>query len=125
MKPKALLLTAVSLLAAGLGKNAAAQGVPPSYTASPDVYKLLSENEQFRVILSVWQPGQTDLAHSHAGAFTAYYLTDCKLEITGADGRTELRERARGSVTFGPVIATHTAKNIGPTECQVLLVEKK
>jgi oxalate decarboxylase/phosphoglucose isomerase-like protein (cupin superfamily) len=128
MKPKALLAVAVSLVAAaGLvtSFSASAQSAPPSYTASPEVYKLLSENDEFRVIQATWKPGQGDVSHSHAGALVAYNLTDCKIKLTSPDGKSRVNEGKRGSVGFVPMITSHTAKNIGTAKCQILLVERK
>ena len=47
---------------------ALAEDAPPSYIAFPDVYKLVQENEHFRVIEATWQPGQKDVMHSHLPA---------------------------------------------------------
>lgn len=102
-----------------------AQGVPPSYKASPDVYKLIAENEQFRVIQATWKPGQRDAWHSHAGALVAYRLSDCKSRIHTPDGKYQDRNGKAGEVTFNPVIASHSFENVGTTECKSLLVERK
>jgi hypothetical protein len=128
MKPKALFAVAVSLVAAGglvTSFSASAQSAPPSYTASPEVYKLLSENDEFRVIQATWKPGQGDASHSHAGSVMAYNLTDCKLQLTSPDGKTMVNDRKRGSVGFVPMTPSHKAKNIGTAKCQVLIVERK
>jgi hypothetical protein len=128
MKPKTFLAIAVSLAAAaGFATPfaASAQSAPPSYTASPEVYKLISENNEFRVILASWKPGQGDVSHSHAGSLVAYNLTDCKLRLTAADGTSREAGGKRGEANFVPMIASHMAKNIGTAKCQVLIVERK
>ena len=128
MKPKTLSAVVVSLVAAGglvTSFSASAQNAPPSYTASPEVYKLLSENDQFRVIQATWNPGQGDVSHSHAGPLVAYNLTDCKLQLTSPDGKSAVNERKRGETGFVPMTPSHTAKNIGTAMCQVLIVERK
>lgn len=38
-----------------------AEDAPPSYEASPNVYKLVVENAHFRVIEATWKPDQKDL----------------------------------------------------------------
>jgi hypothetical protein len=121
MMTKSILLAC--LLAAPLA--AAAQAVPLSYQADPSVYKLLSENEQFRVILATWKPGQKDIAHSHSAA-VAYRLTDCKARVYGADGKVEREGEGKSgtAVIQGPV-AAHSLENIGTAECQILIVERK
>ena len=52
----AYLLTSLSTMA---------QDAPIAPEASPDVYKILAENDQMRVIEATWKPGQKDNFHSH------------------------------------------------------------
>jgi quercetin dioxygenase-like cupin family protein len=127
---KKLVCIALGILAVSLGlafgaRTVSAEDVAPSYIASPDVYKLISENEHFRVITATWKPGQRDKWHSHAGPLTGYRLTDCKLRAYTPDGKFKDREAKRGEVLYNPVIASHSVENIGLTDCQVLIVEKK
>lgn len=111
-------------LAIGAGP-VTAEDVLPSYKASPDVYKLISENEHFRVILATWKPGQRDKWHSHEGPLAGYRLTDCKLKAYNPDGKSSAREAKRGEVLYNPVIVSHSVENVGITDCQLLIVEKK
>jgi beta-alanine degradation protein BauB len=106
-------------------KSPAPQKAPPSYTASPDVYKSIAENEHFRVMLVTWKPGQRDAWHSHAGPLAAYRLTDCKQRAYTPDGKSQERESKKGSVNFNPIIASHSLENIGTTDCQIVIVEQK
>ena len=111
------------LLAAPLA--AAAQTVPLSYQADPSVYKLLAENEQFRVIVATWKPGQKDVPHSHSAA-TAYRLTDCKARAYGADGKVEREgESKAGTASIQGPVGAHSLENIGTSDCQILIVERK
>jgi beta-alanine degradation protein BauB len=128
MKPKMHLAIAASLVAAGglmTSFSASAQSEPPSYTASPDVYKLLSENDQFRVILQNLKPGKRDAWHSHAGAVMAYPLASCKVRFHTPDGKSVDRESKKGVPVFVPATPSHSVENIGKTACQVLVVERK
>lgn len=119
----ALLFTLTLGPAPGL---AFAQDVPPSYLEAPDVYKLISENEHFRVIMATWKPGQRDNMHSHAGPSTIYRLTDCRMRSFTPDGKAVDRPEAkRGSVGHNPIVASHSLENIGASDCQLLIVEKK
>jgi quercetin dioxygenase-like cupin family protein len=101
------------------------KNAPPSYTAAPEVYKLISENENFRVILVTWKPGQRDAWHSHAGPLAAYRLTDCKQRAYTPDGKSQDRESKQGTVNYTPMTASHSLENIGKTDCRILIVEKK
>ena len=106
-------------------QSSAQSGPPPSYVAEPDVYKLLSENDQFRVILATWAPGKRDAWHSHAGALTAYTLTACKARFYTPDGKSIDRETPSGVATFSPEVPSHSFENLGTTACQALIVERK
>lgn len=130
MKVRRNILLSVSaslVVAGGLATpvSVLAQDAPPSYKASPDVYKLISENEQFRVTLATWKPGLRDAFHSHAGALAAYRLTDCKSRIHTPDGKAQDRSGKAGEVNFNPIIASHSFENVGTTECKALIVERK
>jgi beta-alanine degradation protein BauB len=117
----------LATLALGMTVNmATAQDVAPSYKEDPGGYQLLSENENFRVILATWKPGQQDKWHSHEGPSASYRLTDCTMLAHTPDGKTTSREGKRGSVAFNPTkITSHSMENIGTTDCQLVIVEKK
>jgi len=125
---KSFLTVVVPLIAAwgiAMPFSALGQTAPLSYVASPDVYKLLAENDQFRVIQATWKPGQRDVQHSHS-ASVAYRLTDCKARLFGPDGKAIGEGESKvGSVNLQSPIGSHAFENIGTTDCQILLVERK
>jgi hypothetical protein len=60
---------------------------PRSYIASPDVYKVIAENNDTRVILATWKPDKRDEWHSHPPGAAVYVLTDCEaLRLYSPDG---------------------------------------
>jgi len=122
-----VLCTLLVTLAFGMTANMAMAGdVAPSYKEDPGVYQLLSENENFRVIMATWKPGQRDAWHSHEGPSASYRLTDCTMLAHTPDGKTTSRDGKRGSVAFNPTkITSHSMENIGTTDCQLVIVEKK
>jgi mannose-6-phosphate isomerase-like protein (cupin superfamily) len=122
-----LLSVSASLAVAGglaIPVSVLAQGVQPSYKASPDVYKLLAENDQFRVILQTSKPGQRDQWHSHS-ALATYRLTDCTQRIHLPDGKYTDAVRKRGEVAFLPTVTSHSFENTGKTVCEAVIVERK
>lgn len=128
VRRRILLSISVSLVVAGglaIPVSVSAQGVPPSYEASPEVYKLIAENDQFRVIQATWKPGQRDAWHSHAGALASYLLTDCKSRVYTPDGKYQERSRKASEANFSPIIASHSYENVGTTECKLVMVERK
>jgi hypothetical protein len=106
------------------GSAASAQNAPPTYQADPSVYKVIFEDQNFRVIAATWQAGQTDKPHSHPVGSIAYALNDCTLKLTAGDKSIELHPKT-GAVTAVPATGSHTATNIGPSECRTIFIEKK
>ncbi|HEX9137336.1 MAG TPA: hypothetical protein VF905_10390 [Nitrospirota bacterium] len=128
MRTSLLVLTGILgvSLAFAIGAGpVVAEDVAPSYKASPDVYKVITENEHFRVIMATWKPGQRDKMHSHEGPLVGYRLTDCNLKVYNPDGSAKAREAKRGEALFNPVIAAHSVENVGSSDCQLVIVEKK
>jgi hypothetical protein len=104
---------------------AAAQSSPPAYQGDPDVYKVIFENDNFRMISATWKKGATDKPHSHPVAFVVYPLTDCTIRLHAPDGSTRINEAKAGTPFAGPIIASHTAENISDHDCQAIFVERK
>ena len=118
----ALALTALGLLA---GSGAAfAQATPPSFQASPEIYKLLAENAQFRVVEVSWKPGQRDKMHGHP-ASAVYALTDCSLRNFLPDGSTRDGGPKAGMAFTQAPIAGHEVQNIGSADCRLVMFELK
>lgn len=101
----------------------AAQAVlPRSYVASPDIYKVIAQNEQFQVIDVRWQPGQKDVMHSHP-ASGVYYLTDCQLRLHAPDGTSRDVQLKAGFALAQAPIPAHVLENIGAGECRLVMFE--
>ena len=65
-------------LACGAFSAAFAQSSEPSYKGDPDVYKVIFEDVNFRVIESLRKKGVHDKPHSHPVPSIVYNITDCK-----------------------------------------------
>ncbi len=125
-RPSALAVASLLGATALAGPLAAfGQASPPLYEAPPEVYKPISENDQFRVIQATWKPGQHDTMHAHVGSAAGYRLTDCKLKFTTPDGKTVVSDKQGGEAFFTPATPAHWAENVGPAECRLLLFERK
>jgi hypothetical protein len=103
---------------------AVAQDAPPTYVADPGVYKLILDNEKFRVIRAVWRPGQMDAPHSHPIPSVVLPLTDCTIKLTSAEGTRIVRTRA-GHPVEAPVTFGHTAQNLSSHTCAAVFFERK
>jgi hypothetical protein len=103
------------------------ENAPPAHVASPDVYKILAENDQFRVIEATWQPGQEDNYHSHPADRVSLYQTDCTLRLTNFDVSTRIGKPKAGTAKArtGKPVKSHKAKNIGDQVCVIKIVELK
>jgi hypothetical protein len=128
MKPKTLLVAAVSLVAAGglvTSFSALAEDAAPSYKADPNVYKVIFEDANFRVIEANRNKGVRDKGHGHPVPSIVYYVTDCKTKVYAADGKITETSYKAGTVRANPVIASHSAENTGAAACKTIFVEKK
>jgi hypothetical protein len=117
-----------ALLCGGLcvaATAAFAQSAEPSYKADPDVYKVIFEDANFRVIASDRKKGVKDKLHSHPLPSTVYNVTDCKTRLATPDGKSVERDSKAGTASAAPVTPGHTAENIGTVDCKQILVEKK
>ncbi|ERR1700759_2545588 len=104
---------------------AAAQSAPPSYEADSSVYKVIFEDQNFRVISATWRRGMTDKQHSHPLAFVTYALDDCTLKVHNADGTTRELKATAGEARTGPITTSHAAENVTDADCHGLLIERK
>jgi quercetin dioxygenase-like cupin family protein len=127
MRLSKLLSILSTFFASALGAPpiALAQEVPRSYLASPEVYKVIGENEQYRVIAVTWKPGQRDNWHSHGPVVAAYNLTDCNMRVHTPDGKSEDRTSKAGDARVRPQSPSHSLENIGTAECKLVLFEPK
>ena len=116
---------ALSLAAIVMASAASAQNAPPTYQGDPDTYKLIFEDQNYRVIAATWKRGTTDKPHSHPVPFIAYALDACTLRIHNPDGTTRDINNMAGAAASGPVATSHTAENVNPADCHAILVERK
>lgn len=112
---------------AGLAMSASAfaDEVPDAVTASPDIYKVVAENDALRVVVATWKPGQRDAMHSHP-AIGVYALTECKnMRAHLADGRSVDWNVVPGNAAANMPVKAHAIENIGDAVCQLVFVETK
>jgi len=127
MRPNTLMaLVAVSALGGFVTSAPAwAQATPRSFAASPDVYKVIAENEQYRVIAANWKPGQRDNWHSHGAPVAVYFLTDCTARIHTPDGKfNDVNPKASGASVRAQA-PSHSFENVGKADCRMILFEPK
>ena len=111
--------------AAPAAKAAASKPAPPSYLGDPDVYKVIFEDQYFRVIESNRKKGVHDKVHGHPLPSVSYNLTDCTTRIYASDGKTTENTSKAGTARRTPDVSSHSAENNGPADCRTLFVERK
>ena len=116
-----VLLGALIVTAACIANQSHAQD---AVAVNPDIYKVLFENEEIRVLELTWEPGEREAMHSHPKY--------CIVTKQGGTLRihTEGNEPRYAEVEVdqprcvGPVTA-HWAENVGDTTVRVIAVEYK
>jgi hypothetical protein len=104
---------------------AVAQNALPTYQGDPDVYKVIFEDQNFRVIAATRKKGVHDKVHGHPVASVVYSLTDCVTKLYASDGKTSEITSKAGTANAVPVTPSHSAENTGPSDCQQIFIERK
>jgi beta-alanine degradation protein BauB len=112
----------LAVLSLAIAGAAHAQQLPRSFAASPDIYKVVAQSEQYKVIEVTWKPGQRDIQHSHP-ASAVYYLTDCSLRIHAPDGSFRDAKPKSGMAMVQAPIPGHVLENTGAAECRIVMFE--
>jgi quercetin dioxygenase-like cupin family protein len=87
----------------------------------PDIYKVVTENDQLRAFEVTFAPGAKIAMHKHPDHL-AYALTDGKLTLTMKDGAPQEIELKAGQAMFLEAQA-HAAENKTDKEIKALVVE--
>lgn len=91
---------------------------------SPDLYRVLFENQHIRVVEYAIAPGEHDRPHTHPPKFMVV-LASGRLKIDIGNGETIISEEETGAAKWTAARGLHTAENTGDTTVRVLLVEPK
>jgi hypothetical protein len=116
-----------TLLVFSIGVSSArAEDGKPTFEGAPDTYKVIFEDQNFRVIEAVWKAGTTDKPHTHPLPSVIYNVTGCTLKLHNADGKVVEATSKPGTANAVPIITkTHSAENPGSTDCRAIIVERK
>jgi len=120
-----LRMTAAVSLGSLAATIAFAQTAPPTYQADPSVYRVIFEDQNFRVITATWKKGARDKDHAHPSPSVAYALTDCSLKVLNQDGTSRDVNNKAGTAMTVPTTQSHHAENVGASDCQIVFVERK
>jgi len=88
---------------------------------SPNVYKVLLENDRVRVLEMKVKPGEKDKLHSHPSE-VVHFINGGKVRINLPDGAAPEMEIPDGHVMWHEAW-THVVENIGSSEIYAIIVE--
>lgn len=121
MKHVFALLTLASMASSS---GALAQDALDPVVVSPDIYKVLLENEYVRVVEYRIAPGQKEAWHTHP-AKAMYVVEGGRLKITLEDGTSFVAEEKTGEAHWMGPVGRHYGENIGDTPVRIVIVEVK
>ena len=114
----------LALLASfGLTTEALAQDAA---TSDPRSFRVVLDNERVRVLEYKSGPGFSVCGqgvHYHPERVTVT-LTDAKVKITSAEGKSVVRDLPAGQVFFAPA-ETHSTENVGGSGTRIYIIELK
>ena len=90
---------------------------------SPELYRVLLENDEVRVLEYRLKPGQKEPLHSHPDG-VVYGFNASKIRVTSADGKVTESAGKAGDVYWRRSV-THALENVGDTDVHSLAVEIK
>lgn len=93
-------------------------------TSSPEMYRVLLENEHVRVVRYQIEPGARDEWHTHP-AKVSYVVSGGILRITMADGNSFVVDEHTDSASWLGAMGKHYGENIGTEAVRIILVEIK
>ena len=122
---KSLLVISLFLAAisSALPAQTPAEEIDP-VVVSPDMYKVLLENQHVRVVEYEVLPGQKDNWHTHP-AKVSYIVAGGSLRITPEQGESFIVEEKTGSTTWFEAVGKHFGENVGQTPVRIVFVEIK
>jgi hypothetical protein len=114
-------LTTVALF--GAAGEALAQTNPPSFVASPEIFKVIGEDKQYRIIEATLKPGQRSQVYASPKR-GVYFLTDCALLRRQPNVDRESYDVA-GHATMKDEVSSMSMENVGKSICRMVIFEPK
>ena len=91
---------------------------------SPEIYRVLFENDKIKAVEATFPTGKSDLMHEH-GAYAAYIIKGGKVQMINPDGSSVERNFPDGATAYSSNVQRHQVKNIGDSDIMVFMVEYK
>jgi quercetin dioxygenase-like cupin family protein len=90
-------------------------------TISPNLYKVLADTLNIRMLEGVYKPGDSSIMHAHPD-FALYVLEGSTVELTAMNGNKQNIEFKKDMAIVLPA-DNHSAKNIGNSTLRLIVVE--
>ena len=120
----ALALVAALIPLSSLAQGASGPAAARAFIAAPDVYKIVAEGQQHRVLAVTLRPGQRSAEHHHPAQTAVFFINDCILKLT--EGGSDMNAgMSAGTAIFMGLPTTHAAQNVGTTDCKMVYFEPK
>ena len=104
-----------------IAENSSAQD---AVAVSPELYTILFENDDIRVMELTYQPGEGDAPHSHP-KYMGLVLEGGNLRVHHDSGDSEELIVEGGQMLLFEPVQQHWAENIGDTVFRAILIEYK
>jgi quercetin dioxygenase-like cupin family protein len=114
-------LLLVFFLGSCIGQAARAQD---PVEVSPEIYSVLFENDEIRVLELQYQPGERDAPHSHP-AYTVLALNGGTLTVHEGNGEVHARTVQSNEAALLDAVTLHWGENTGDTTIRAIAVEFK
>ena len=97
---------------------------PDPVKVSPGVFKILAENESFRILEMTVKPGEKDEMHGHP-AYGYYVLSDAGGTLYPEEGEPKVLKLKEGMANFQEPVEKHQLENTGDTDIRMIIFELK
>jgi beta-alanine degradation protein BauB len=97
---------------------------PDPVKVSPGIYKIIAENELFRIVEITAKPGEKDEMHGHP-ANVYYVLSGAEGTLYTEEGEPKMLELKEGMASFQEPVEKHQFENSGDTDIRVIMFELK
>ncbi|MEO7174433.1 MAG: hypothetical protein ABIV51_01340 [Saprospiraceae bacterium] len=91
---------------------------------SPEVFKILLDNEHVRVVQYSLKPGGKDDWHTHPGK-SSYVVSGGKLKVHLENGEIIIADEKTGTASWMDYVGRHYVENIGKTTVTIVFTEIK
>lgn len=120
-----LIRLLIAMTVFGATGSTMAQTLPRAFVVSPDIYKVVAEDDKYLVIEANWKPGQQS-KFSSSPASLSYNVTDCHLRRHFPDRQvTDYGPTLAGSARQMPAYDSVSFENVGKNACRVVTFAPK